>query len=643
PGNVPPTVILTTPIAGASFTSPATVGLSASAADGDGSISRVDFYADATLVGSSVTAPYTATWFDAPAGTYSLTARATDDAGAATTSTAVTVLVSAPVVTPPSDPAPTEIVLAAANAVSIVGHWTFTLDTSAASGARMQGKNLGAAKPASASAVPINAFDVTFTAAAGTPYRLWLRGKALDDSYNNDSVFVQFDGSVNATGQPVFRIGTTASTTVILEECSGCGVQGWGWADNGYGVGVLGPAIYFAASGPQRLRIQTREDGLGIDQIVLSAGTYLTTAPGATKNDTTIVTPPFTTVNTAPTVALTTPVRDADFAEPAAIVVSATAADSDGLIGRVEFYAGSLLIGTSTAAPYSVTWSPVAAGTYTLTARALDTNGASTTSAPVVVDVAATPLSFVPQAPVTLRVLQYNTHHGGWGSDGVYSPDRITDWIVASAADLVSLNEIEQFDSWSKNQDQTAIYRNLLRQKTGLIWYMAYVNAIGATSGIGNVVLSKFPFVATDAGLLTGGRAAVDATIAVNGRTINFTSVHMDNLSQGNRLTETTELLSWESSVTENRIIAGDWNAVPDATEIADMKATYTDTWQRAQALGTAAGNGITHGSDRIDYIFQSGAAAQLTLVSEQIYATADASGITPSDHEPVLAVFEVR
>jgi hypothetical protein len=32
-----------------------------------------------------------------------------------------------------------------------------------------------------------------------------------------------------------------------------------------------------------------REDGISIDQIVLSAGTYLNTAPGGAKNDTTIV------------------------------------------------------------------------------------------------------------------------------------------------------------------------------------------------------------------------------------------------------------------------------------------------------------------------------------------------------------------
>jgi acid phosphatase len=74
-----------------------------------------------------------------------------------------------------------------------------------------------------------------------------------------------------------------------LEECSGCGIQGWGWQDNGWGVGVLGPQIFFQTTGQQTLRVQVREDGLSIDQIVLSPTTYLNSSPGASKNDTTIL------------------------------------------------------------------------------------------------------------------------------------------------------------------------------------------------------------------------------------------------------------------------------------------------------------------------------------------------------------------
>ena len=67
------------------------------------------------------------------------------------------------------------------------------------------------------------------------------------------------------------------------------GVSGWGWQDNGWGVNILGPLIYFATTGTQTIRVQVREDGYQFDQIVLSSKQYLTSAPGALKNDTTIL------------------------------------------------------------------------------------------------------------------------------------------------------------------------------------------------------------------------------------------------------------------------------------------------------------------------------------------------------------------
>jgi len=100
---------------------------------------------------------------------------------------------------------------------------------------------------------------------------------------------VQFSNSVDAAGAPKYRIGTTSGQDVNLEDCSGCGVSGWGWQDNGWGVNVMGPAIYFDRSGPATIRVQVKEDGFSIDQIVLSAGKYLSTAPGSLKNDTTIL------------------------------------------------------------------------------------------------------------------------------------------------------------------------------------------------------------------------------------------------------------------------------------------------------------------------------------------------------------------
>ena len=144
-----------------------------------------------------------------------------------------------------------------------------------------------AAKLATALANPANYFEVTFQAEANVAYHLWMRGKADKNAWANDSVYVQFSGSVDAAGAAVNRIGTTGAATVSIEDGTNAGLAGWGWSDDSYGG--FGNAMYFATTGPQTIRIQVREDGLSLDQIVLSANTYATTAPGATKNDTAIL------------------------------------------------------------------------------------------------------------------------------------------------------------------------------------------------------------------------------------------------------------------------------------------------------------------------------------------------------------------
>ncbi|AHJ99786.1 carbohydrate-binding protein [Hymenobacter swuensis] len=93
PTNVAPTVSLTSPANGATFTVPASITINANAADPDGSISKVEFYQGSTLLGTDTSSPYSYSWTGVTAGTYSLTAKATDNAGAVTTSGAVSVTV----------------------------------------------------------------------------------------------------------------------------------------------------------------------------------------------------------------------------------------------------------------------------------------------------------------------------------------------------------------------------------------------------------------------------------------------------------------------------------------------------------------------------------------------------------------------
>jgi len=193
--------------------------------------------------------------------------------------------------TTPAPPAPTgnDVVLWAAEAPVRVGAWSVVADASAAGGSRISNPDAGAAKKQTPLANPVDYFEMTFNAQANTNYRLWVRSKAQNDFWGNDSVFIQFSDSLNTSGSAVYRIGTTTAAEMNLEDCSGCGIQGWGWQDNGWGVGVFGPLLRFATTGSHTIRIQVKEDGLSIDQIVLSPQTYLNSAPGSLKNDTTIL------------------------------------------------------------------------------------------------------------------------------------------------------------------------------------------------------------------------------------------------------------------------------------------------------------------------------------------------------------------
>jgi endonuclease/exonuclease/phosphatase family metal-dependent hydrolase len=270
------------------------------------------------------------------------------------------------------------------------------------------------------------------------------------------------------------------------------------------------------------------------------------------------------------------------------------------------------------------------------------TYGGSTTTSPP-----PPPPPPPPPSGSTLRVLQWNTHHGGTGTDGVWDPNRLVTWIAKFNPDVISLNEMERNTSWSHNTDEPTTIAALLKQKTGKTWYWKFETLSGATNGIGDMILSRFPIDASSPRLLSGGRSAIDVAFTFNGRTVNFTSTHLHPDSSSYRITEIGELTSWQSGLAEQRIIAGDFNASYTSPENALMTKTYYDSWAEAKADGTAVAfadnpNGNTRNS-RIDFIYYSHSATKLTLKSSQVYDTRDSNGQMPSDHRPLMSVFTVQ
>src|SRR5258706_8840587 len=98
--NALPQVSITSPANNASFTTGSTVTINATATDSDGTIAKVEFFQGATKLGEDLTSPYSFAWVSVPVGNFSLTAKATDNKSAVTTSTAIAITVSNPNVAP---------------------------------------------------------------------------------------------------------------------------------------------------------------------------------------------------------------------------------------------------------------------------------------------------------------------------------------------------------------------------------------------------------------------------------------------------------------------------------------------------------------------------------------------------------------
>ena len=93
-GNANPSVTIISPGDGASFAEGATIDLTAQASDLDGTITQVEFFAGETKIGEDFTDPFESSWTNVAPGDYQITAKATDDAGATSTSQAINISIN---------------------------------------------------------------------------------------------------------------------------------------------------------------------------------------------------------------------------------------------------------------------------------------------------------------------------------------------------------------------------------------------------------------------------------------------------------------------------------------------------------------------------------------------------------------------
>jgi hypothetical protein len=379
--TTPPTVSLAS--SATSVTSASTVvTLTATATDNVG-VARVDFYDGATLLGSKTASPYTQTvqFTAAQNGTHSYTAKAYDAANNTATSGAVSVTVNIQ----SADTVPPSVSLAS-SATSVTQPTTITLTATASDNVGVTRVDFydGTTLLSSDTTAPYTASVALGSTQNGTHSYTAKAYDAANNSATSAAVTVTVNVQTADTTPPTVSLSSsatsvTSATTISLTATA---------TDN---VGVTKVEFYegttllgSATAAPYTLPISYTSTNNGTH--TYSAKAYDAANNSATSGNVTVTVQIQGADTTPPTVSLASNVTSVT--APASITLTATASDNVG-VTKVEFYEGTTLLGSKTAAPFTWPISYTAAGSHTYSAKAYDAANNSATSATVTVTVAA--------------------------------------------------------------------------------------------------------------------------------------------------------------------------------------------------------------------------------------------------------------
>ncbi|MDF2659013.1 MAG: hypothetical protein K0Q94_1804 [Paenibacillus sp.] len=245
-----------------------------------------------------------------------------------------------------------------------------------------------------------------------------------------------------------------------------------------------------------------------------------------------------------------------------------------------------------------------------------------------------------------MRVMSYNVH-GGIGMDGLYDLERIVRTIAQADADIVGLQEVDVHFGQRSRFEHMA---DRLADRLGMSVYFAPIYVLPPSEGrkeerqFGVALLSRLPIRKTANHQLTRlstqevtalpepKPGLLEAVLGAAERQLRVYVTHLDyRTDPAIRWMQIREMLQLAGVHTDPVLVLGDFNARPDAPELAPLFSAFPDSWTAVRADA-----GHTFPADqpdrKIDYILASG--HMRTIRTYTIPGTA-------SDHLPIVADLE--